>query len=583
VTYVWEYSGTGFTILDGDGTHSITADFASAATSGTLSVKAERSGQSSSPLTMEITVIYIPSSPGSITGDSSPSAGTSENLYNVPSVINITYQWSYDGTDASLIEDGASASLDFLITAQPGILTVIGENVCGSSAASTLFIDVTPVAPESPTLFTNSTSSLCAGSSGITYTVPQVSGVSYAWDYSGTGFTITEGDGTNSIVADFSSEAISGTLSVKAIRSGLTSEDLTMLIEVNSAPTSPGSISGNTSPQAGSFGNIFSVSSVSNVSYVWSYSGNDANLISDGSDATLDFSIDAQPGTLSVKAQNGCGSSIESTLLIEVVPVAPEPPGSFTNSTSSVCAGSSDIVYSVPAKSGVSYLWTYTGTGFTLSEGNGTNSISVDLASEATSGTLSVQTARNGLTSSSLTIEITVTALPLDPGQIAGNILPEAGSADNTYMVEYVEGNSYEWTYTNDDATLTANGAITNLTFSATAQPGTLSVVAVNACGRSTPSTLTINVKPETVTGIETDYANVSVYPNPSSGEFILHVPPSLRGGEIQIADLFGRIVYAGFSTVSESKIDLSDLAKGTYLLKTTRDRKGLTTKIIVK
>jgi len=71
------------------------------------------------------------------------------------------------------------------------------------------------IPPAQPANFTQSTSSVCVGASGVTYAVPNdAAASSYTWSYSGTGATIT--GTTNSVTIDFSSTATSGTLSVVA-------------------------------------------------------------------------------------------------------------------------------------------------------------------------------------------------------------------------------------------------------------------------------------------------------------------------------------------------------------------------------
>ena len=249
--YEWEYSGTGFSIVSGDGTNSITAAFAPGATSGTLSVKSLVNGARSTALTKAITISPLPATPSAIAGNTSPSVGTA-NTYSVTAAANTTYQWSYNRTDATLTPNGASTSLDFSANALPGLLSVVAQNTCGNSSASTLMINVTPfVAPAAPTAFVTSSTNVCSGSTAIAYSVTPVNGVTYEWQYSGTGFTIASGDATNSIIGNFSSSSTSGTLSVKTKQHGLISSPLTIAIAVNSAPSAPGTIIGNVSPDAG--------------------------------------------------------------------------------------------------------------------------------------------------------------------------------------------------------------------------------------------------------------------------------------------------------------------------------------------
>lgn len=76
-----------------------------------------------------------------------------------------------------------------------------------------------------------------------------------------------------------------------------------------------------------------------------------------------------------------------------VVNNAPAMPGNFTVSSPVVYQGQVNVTYTVPSAPGVSYVWSYTGTGAAFS-GTG-NSITINFDTIATSGTLKVK-ATNG-------------------------------------------------------------------------------------------------------------------------------------------------------------------------------------------
>jgi hypothetical protein len=84
----------------------------------------------------------------------------------------------------------------------------------------------------------------------------------------------------------------------------------------------------------------------------------------------------------------------------------------FTTSTSTLCAGTKNVNYSIPATNYVdSYLWTYSGTGATITQNN--NSVSINFSNSATSGTLSVQLVSNcNSTVRKVTTPITVNPIP---------------------------------------------------------------------------------------------------------------------------------------------------------------------------
>jgi len=67
----------------------------------------------------------------------------------------------------------------------------------------------------------------------------------------------------------------------------------------------------------------------------------------------------------------------------------PMQPSTITGPTS-VCQGASNVSYSVTNVPGISYNWSYSGSGFTITSGAGTYAITGNFSASATSGTLTV-------------------------------------------------------------------------------------------------------------------------------------------------------------------------------------------------
>ncbi len=96
---------------------------------------------------------------------------------------------------------------------------------------STIEINSVPV---QPLAFLNSDVSICRGDAAVVYTVPFSEGVTYNWNYSGSGATIN-GSG-NSVTVDYSNSATSGNLSVTATNYCGTSAPRTIAVTVDPAP-----------------------------------------------------------------------------------------------------------------------------------------------------------------------------------------------------------------------------------------------------------------------------------------------------------------------------------------------------------
>jgi hypothetical protein len=492
-SYLWSYSGSGATI-NGTGS-SVTIDFNNAATSGTLSVSSVNACGTSSALTMAITVTPLPAQPGVISGNAAPCQGTLGVAYSVTNDPNIvTYNWSYSGTGATINGGGNAITIDFANNATSGTLTVTGTNTCGTSIARTLTINVSPL-PTQPGNFTASSNTVCQGQTGVLYTVPNVVGNTYAWTYSGTGVSGL-GSTTNSATLDFSGTATSGTLSVTTTNACGTSTARTLAITVNSAPATPGAITGTSPVCAGATGVSYSITAVPTAtSYTWSYSGTGATINGTGTSITINFANNATSGTLSVTANNTCGSSTASTLAITVTPI-PSQPGAIAG-TNPVCAGTNGNVYTVTNDpNATSYTWSYSGTGATLT--GTTNSVSIDFSASATSGVLTV-TANNACgTSTAQTTNITVTPQPSQPGAFTqGTPTVCQGQNGVVYTVPNDPTVTYTWTYTvGTGATISGTGNSVSINFSNTATSGILNVTATNACGTSIARTMNITVNP---------------------------------------------------------------------------------------
>jgi hypothetical protein len=145
--------------------------------------------------------------------------------------------------------------------------------------------------------------------------------------------------------------------------------------------------------------------------------------------------------TLRWTISNGPCSSYDEVVIS--FPVVASRPGEFTASQTLVCRGTNGYVYTVPPVSGVTYNWTYSGTGHTIN-GSG-NSVIVDFNASATSGTLSVTATNACGTSLPRTVGITIRVASfsyagspycqngsdpspiLDPGGIAGTFSSTPG------------------------------------------------------------------------------------------------------------------------------------------------------------
>lgn len=333
---------------------------------------------------------------------------------------------------------------------------------------------------------------LCQGTDNVFYSVPLIVRANhYIWSLP-MGAVIISGDGTNSIMVNYSSSAQSGNISVYGANgAGNGPASAAFPITVNPLCGNAGLISGanvvckNTSVS-------YTVPSIANATiYAWTLPDG-ATGISTTNSILVMYGATAVSGIISVKGHNPCGDGAISTLAINVNSL-PENAGSISGPTS-ICQGSNAVSYSVPAiANATDYIWTYSGTGATLSNGT-TNSITMSLAANATDGNLTVagvNSCGNGAVS---TKAITVSALPAAAGTISGLSTVHQGQYSVNYTVPTIAyATSYIWTLP-AGATGTSITNSISVNYGSSAISGDITVKGNNTCGDGLSSSLPITV-----------------------------------------------------------------------------------------
>jgi autotransporter-associated beta strand protein len=265
---------------------------------------------------MNVNFNISPTQPATFTSSLNPVCqGQTSVTYTVPNDVNATsYNWGYTGTGATITGTGNSVSIDFSSSATSGILSVSTTNGCGTSTALTLNITVNPL-PAQPDDFTASTGTVCAGTTGVTFTVPNVPAITYTWSYSGTGVTI---NGTlNSVTLDFDNTATGGTLGVTATNGCGSSIARAMGIIVNPRPTP--ALSGNQTVCTGAI-EIYSTAAGQS-GYTWNVTGGTISAGGTATDNTATITwtaIGSQTVGVNFTDGNGCSASSAIELPVEV-------------------------------------------------------------------------------------------------------------------------------------------------------------------------------------------------------------------------------------------------------------------------
>lgn len=252
----------------------------------------------------------------------------------------VLYDWSNDGTN-----DFDDASSVAGLTA--GIYTITIKD--GLNCTHTATTSVTGIAP--PTAlgsFVTSTSTVCAGQSGVAYAVGSQANTVYDWNFSGAGGS-TSGNGNAAITMAFSNSAQSGTLSVYAQNSCSVSPTLTMAVTVTPKPVV--SISGTNSM----CDNVQTVLTATGATtYTWSTGANSA-------------SITVTPTATTVYTVSGTANNCTAVSGQFTMTVLPSPTVQISGSTATVCPNHTVALTS--NGSGSIYVWSdgFIGANHTIS------------------------------------------------------------------------------------------------------------------------------------------------------------------------------------------------------------------------
>jgi hypothetical protein len=168
-------------------------------------------------------------------------------------------------------------------------------------------------------------------------------------------------------------------------------------------------------------GVAYAVANDVTVSYNWNYSGTGATINGSGNAVTVDFSILATNGTISVTTTNGCGTSSPLTLDVTVNPM----PTITLGTDPAVCQGENSASLSYSATTGSPDQYSIVFSAGALAEGfvNVNNAslgaspisfaVPVAAAVNMYNADLTVENSTTGCTSSSYAFTVTINSVPV--------------------------------------------------------------------------------------------------------------------------------------------------------------------------
>lgn len=430
---------------------------------------------------LDIVITALPGTPGTLTGSSSVCQGQNGVVYSVPSISAATgYNWSLP-SGATIIAGSNTNSITtiFSTSATSGNVTVVGTNGCGNGTVSSAFVVTVNPLPGAAGSITGP-NSVCQGQNSVSYSVAAIANATgYNWTLP-SGASVVAGNNTNSITVNFSGSASGGGVGVTGVNSCGNGTTTMLPISVNPLPLAAGSITGTTNLCAGTNSVSYSVPSITNATgYTWTLpSGVSIANGSNTNSITVNYSVSATSGNVSVIGTNSCGNGASSIIAVNVNPF-PVSAGSVSG-IAAICQGQNSVTYSVAAiTNATGYSWSLP-SGAAIASGNNTNTITIDYSVSAASGDIAVYATNgcgNGTTSAAFAV--TVHSLPL----VTANASATTVCSGNTVILTGGNASSYTWT-----------GGVTNGSPFNPTSTSTYTVTGTDGNGCTNTATQTINV-----------------------------------------------------------------------------------------
>ncbi len=450
--------------------------------------------------TFTVTVNPKPGAAGVISGPAQVCKNGVNITYSVSPISNATgYVWSGWPANTNIVSGSNTNSITVnfppSVTANTAVISVYGTNSfgCGNGTSNTKSIsfDVLPT-----TANAGPDQIICTGTTQLQGNIPIVgSGV----------WTVVSGsasfNNTNQYNTNVTGIASGQTVTLQwSITNGVCPASTDQVL-INYDPSAPQCLinadfyANNTNPCVGQ-GINFVDNSIGATGWSWNFGPGASPATSTLQNPTNISYSTAGTKTVTLTITGPNGSDVETkTAYINVQQI----PGNATaiSGLTTVCAGQTQVIYSVNPVAGATYYDWVLPAGATINSGSGTESISVNFAPSATSGTITV-TPQNACGNGGMsTLSITVNPLPDDPTPISGLSTVCQGQTGVIYSVSPIANAlSYTWQVPPGANIVANNNNTITIDFDNTASSGIISVFGVNACGNGNSEDLNITVNP---------------------------------------------------------------------------------------
>ena len=338
--YIWTISPGG-TITSGLGTNIISVTWNSAGAQSVSVTYTNSNGCAAFSPAIQNTNVYAAPV---ISGTNVVCQTTAYQDYTTePGMTN--YVWNMSPNSGTITQSSTNVVTIFWTSPGAKWVSVSYANANGftNPSPSVYNVTVNPL-PGTPGII-NGPQTICAGAVNIAFSVASVPNANtYNWTLPA-GASIASGSGTNAIAVNFGLAASPGNISViaqNACGDGPGSPALT--IAVNTIPSVAGSIAGIESLCQGTTGMIYTVPAIANAtSYSWTVPAGASIVTGSATNAiTVNFSLSATSGIISVNGVNDCGSGAASPnfgVVVNPIPATPVITQHFDTLTSSANTG----------------------------------------------------------------------------------------------------------------------------------------------------------------------------------------------------------------------------------------------------
>ncbi len=523
VTYNWSYTGLG-AIINGS-SNSVTIDFNSNSTSGTLSVTATNSCNTSAPQSLAITVNTTPAITLQPTAPAAVCSGSGTQTMSVTATgTGLSYSWRRAGVavvNGGVISGQGTATLTLTnpTAANAGSYDVVVSGTCApavTSSAVTVTVNAAPAITAQPT----APAAVCSGSGTQTMSVTATgAGLTYSWRRAGVAVVnggVISGQGTATLTLTNPTAANAGSYDV--IVSGTCAPAVTssaVTVTVNAAPAITAQPTAPAAVCSGSGTQTISVTATgAGLTYSWRRAGVavvNGGVISGQGTATLTLTnpTAANAGSYDVVVSGTCAPAVTSSAVTVTVNAAPAITAQPT-APAAVCSGSGTQTMSVTATgAGLTYSWRRAGVAVVnggVISGQGTATLTLTNPTAANAGSYDVivsGTCAPAVTSSAVTVTVNaapaITAQPTAPATVC------SGSGTQTMSVTATgAGLTYSW---RKGGVAVVNGGVISgqgtatltLTNPITTDAGSYDVVVSGTCTPAVTSsavTVTVNAAP---------------------------------------------------------------------------------------